>query len=79
MSAARCGASGKLINDADGLIWPTEGRIFGLAGRRYATLVVNQTTACGVPSQQTRKFGQMVQSGRNLLYMQGAPHGHSGG
>jgi hypothetical protein len=32
--------SGKLRNDDDGLIWPTEGRFFTPAGRRYASLVV---------------------------------------
>jgi len=37
--------SGKRGNDADGRIWPTEGRFFAAAGRRYASLVVNQTTA----------------------------------
>ena len=43
--AARCGASGKRRNAPDGRIWPTEGRFFASAGRRYAPLVVNQTKA----------------------------------
>jgi len=30
--------SGKLFNDADGLIWPTGGRFAALSGRRYASL-----------------------------------------
>ena len=50
---ARCGASGKLCNDTDGRIWPTEGRHFRPAGHRYDPLVVNQTTAWLVPCQQT--------------------------
>jgi len=59
--AARCGASGKCRNAAGGLIWPTEGRVFASAGRRYGPLVVTQTTAWTVPGQQTRKPGQMIQ------------------
>jgi hypothetical protein len=38
-------ASRKRRNAPDGRIWPTEGRFFAPAGRRYAPLVVNQTTA----------------------------------
>ena len=51
--AARCGVSGKRRNAADERIWPTEGRFFTPAGRRYARIVVNQTTAPDMPSQQT--------------------------
>ncbi len=47
------GASGKRRNAPDGRIWPTEGRFLTPAGRRYAPLVVNQTTARSMPSQQT--------------------------
>ncbi|MGI9385300.1 MAG: hypothetical protein ACR2PO_19280, partial [Methyloligellaceae bacterium] len=54
------GASGKLRNDADGRNGPTEGRYFAPAGRRYDPLVVNQSTAQIVPSQQTRNIGQMT-------------------
>ncbi len=32
--------SGKFRNDADGLIWPTEGLFFTPAGLRYDLLVV---------------------------------------
>ncbi len=57
--------SGKVRNDADGLIWPTplfgEGRVFPPAGLRYALLVVIKTTAQIMPRQQTGKTGQMVQ------------------
>jgi len=67
MSAARCGASGKLINNADGLIWPTEGRFFAPVGRRWVHLVVGQTTAANPPSQQTQKAGQMVLPDRITL------------
>ncbi len=52
--------SGKLFNNDDGLIWPTKGRISTPAGRRYAPLVVGQTTAGNMPRQQTRKSGQMT-------------------
>ncbi|MGI9515150.1 MAG: hypothetical protein ACR2OL_19805 [Anderseniella sp.] len=51
-------ASGKLFNDADGLIWSTEGPFSGPAGHRFGSLVVNQTTARPVPCQQTQKTGQ---------------------
>ena len=33
-AAATADRSGKLCNDAGGLIWPTEGRLFAPAGRR---------------------------------------------
>ncbi len=46
-------ASGKLFNDDDELIWPTEGRFFASAGLRYVPLVVNQTTAGNMPRHQT--------------------------
>ena len=65
--AARCGASGKRRNMGDGLIWPTGGRLFGLAGRRCAPLVVNQTTARSAPCRQTRKAGQMDPIERDTL------------
>ncbi len=65
--AARCGASGKPFNEADGLIWFTEGRLFRPAGRRCGRLVVNQTTAATAPSQQDGKDGQMVQQHHPML------------
>ena len=42
---------GKLCNNADGLIWSTEGRFSALTELRYASLVVNQTTAGAEPCQ----------------------------
>jgi hypothetical protein len=54
-------ASGKRRNTPDGRIWPTEGRYFAPAGRRYVPLVVNQTTARSMPGKQTGKIGQMGQ------------------
>ncbi|MEP5026238.1 MAG: hypothetical protein ABJS32_08720 [Anderseniella sp.] len=39
------GASGKRRNAPDGRIWPTGGRFFALAGRRYAPLMVSQAKA----------------------------------
>ena len=74
--AARCGASGKRRNAPDGRIWPTivldarlrhDGRILAPAGRRYTPLVVNQTTARSMPSQQTREYGQMKPCNRKVL------------
>lgn len=44
VSAARCGASGKLANAAGGLFWVTEGQICEIAGHRYSPLVVVKTT-----------------------------------
>jgi len=38
-----------------------KGRFLAPAGRRYAPLVVNQTTARSMPCQQTRETGQMGQ------------------
>jgi len=58
VSAARCGASGKLANAAGGLFWVTGGRICEIAGHRYSPLVVVKTSAWPVPCQQTRKSGQ---------------------
>ncbi|MGJ8531940.1 MAG: hypothetical protein ACSHYC_07135 [Alphaproteobacteria bacterium] len=58
VSAARCGASGKLANAAGGLFWGTEGWICEIAGHRYSPLVVVKTTTWPVPCQQTRKSGQ---------------------
>jgi len=52
--------SGKLLNDADGLIWPTGGRVAALSGRRYVSLVVGRTTAANMPCQKTRQTGQMA-------------------
>ena len=52
--------SGKLLNDADGLIWPTGGRFAALSGRRYVSLVVGRTTAGSMPCQKTRQIGQMI-------------------
>ena len=59
-SAERCGASVKLRNAADGLIWPTEGLLFPSAELRCGRLVVNQTTAQTSPRQQTGKAGQTI-------------------
>jgi len=67
----RCGVSGKRRNDADGRIWPTEGRFFAPAGRRYASLVVNQTTAQSMPGRQARKTGQMDQNLLPLVLLTG--------
>ena len=39
-SAVRCGASDKLRNAGDGLIWPTEGRLLASAELRCGPLVV---------------------------------------
>jgi hypothetical protein len=50
--------SGKLFNDDDGLIWPTEGRFAALAG---------QTKAGNMPGQQTRQTGQMTPYRLKLL------------
>ena len=66
----QCGAilvSGKLFNNDDELIWPTEGRFSALSGLRYAFLVVSQTKAKIMPRQQTLKTGQMIQYDRNML------------
>ncbi len=65
-SAARCGVSSKLCNAVDGLNWPTEGPVFGLAGRCCAPLPVNQTAAQSAPSRQTRKgvkWPRIIQKG----------------
>jgi hypothetical protein len=61
LSAVRCGASDKLRNAGDGLIWPTEGRLLAPAELRCGPLVVGQTTAPTAPRQQTPKAGQMIQ------------------
>ncbi len=45
--------SGKFRNNADGLIWPTEGLFFTLARHRDDLLVVIKTTAQTMPCQQT--------------------------
>ncbi len=37
------------------------GRFLALAGLRYVSLVVNQTTAQNLPCQQTPKIGQTIQ------------------
>ena len=47
------------FNKANGLIWPTGGRLLALAEQRYALFVVSQTTAQSMPCQQTRIIGQM--------------------
>ncbi len=60
--------SGKIRNDADGLIWPTGGRFFPPARLRYALLVVIKTTAQIMPRQQTGKTGQMIQYEHERLY-----------
>jgi hypothetical protein len=59
--------SGKLLNDDDGLIWPTAGRVAALSGRRYACLVVGQTKAASMPRQKTRQTGQMTPYRLKLL------------
>ncbi len=38
-----------------------KGRILALAGLRYVSLVVTQTTAQNLPCQQTPKIGQTIQ------------------
>jgi len=50
------------VMTSDGWIWATEGHVPEPAGRRYAPLVVNQTTAQSMPSQQTQGHGQMIQN-----------------
>ncbi len=60
--------SGKLFNDDDGLIWPTEGRILAPAGLCYIPLVVNQTTAGNMPRQQKAK-----NRSNDLVLIKGAP------
>ena len=63
--AARCGASGKRRNDADGPIFPTPMAtmmlIYVMKGpgdfalwRRWLALVVNNTTARNPPSQRPK-------------------------
>jgi hypothetical protein len=59
--------SNKLLNKADGLIWPTEGRLSAFSGYRCAFLLVNQTKVEIAPYQQARKIGQVIPYGRNLL------------
>jgi len=59
--------SDKLLNEADGLIWPTGGRFSAPSGHRCTFLVVGQTKAEIAPCQQTRKTGQVIPYGRNLL------------
>jgi len=59
--------SGKLLNDDDGLIWPTGGRFAALSGLRYVSLVVGQTKAGNMPRQQTRQTGQMTPYRLKLL------------
>jgi hypothetical protein len=44
-----------------------KGRFLALAGLRYVSLVVNQTTAQNVPCQQTPKIGQTVQYNHESL------------
>ena len=51
----------------DGLIWPTEGRVFAPAELRCELLVVGQTKAQFAPRQQTRKLGQVIPYGNQLL------------
>ncbi len=59
--------SDKLLNKAEGLIWPTEGRFSALSGHRCAFLVVSQTKVEVAPNQQARKISQVVPYDRNLL------------
>jgi len=59
--------SGKLCNNDDGLIWPTGGRFSASSGHCCAFLVVVKTKAESTPRQQTRKIGQVIPYGRNLL------------
>ena len=63
----RCGTSDKLRNAGDGLIWPTEGRVFAPAELRCGPLVVGQTKARPAPRQQTRKPGQAIPYDKELL------------
>ncbi len=56
------------VTTSDGRIWATEGRVSEPAGRRYAPLVVNQTTARSMPSQQTQERGQMIPNEKDTLY-----------
>ncbi len=42
-------------------------RVSAPAGRRYAPLVVNQTTARSLPSQQTQERGQMIPHEKDTL------------
>ena len=65
--AARCGASGKRRNVGDGLIWPTEGRIFGFPDCVVHRLWSAQTTARSTPCQQTRKYGQRTPPKKKTL------------
>ncbi len=58
------------VTTSDGLIWATEGRVCAPAGRRYAPLVVNQTTARSMPSQQAQKRGQMIPYDKDTLWDQ---------
>ncbi|MEM8688747.1 MAG: hypothetical protein AAGF81_15550, partial [Pseudomonadota bacterium] len=51
----------------DGLIWPTEGRVFASAERRCGPLVVGQTKARPAPRQQTREPGQAFPYDKELL------------
>ena len=51
----------------DGRIWPSEGRFFAPSGRRHTPLVVNQTKARSMPSQQTRESGQTIPYDRKVL------------
>ena len=51
--------SGKFRDNADGLIWSTEGRLYRLSGRSHASLVVGQTMARSTPSQNACIIGQM--------------------
>ena len=51
----------------DGLIWPTEGRVFAPAELRCGPLVVGQTKARPAPRQQTRKSGQVIPYDKELL------------
>ncbi len=43
------------------------GRFFALAGLRYVSLVVNQTTAQNLPCQQTPRIGQTIQYNHESL------------
>lgn len=59
--------SGKLFNDDDGLICPTEGQFSTPSGLCYDFLMVKQTNAEFMPRRQTWKTGQMIPCYRMLL------------
>ena len=57
--AVRCGVSDKRRDAPGGPIWPTEGRVLRLSGRRCASLMIPGITALGAPCRQTGEPGEM--------------------